>query len=382
MTSSASAKAGIGQPVGSEDGALLGRAAPSEVARLRSDPVKVDLMTLGVPLRRAAALATDAAAARFDGLVVTEGGRTAYLTCAAAALTADLHLSTGIAVAFPRSPMVTAQVAWELADASGGRFRLGLGTQVRAHIERRYGSSFDHPGPRLRDYVNAVRACFAAFRGSEPLAFEGEFYRMSLLPAQWAPGMIAVDDPPIDVAAVNPYMLRLAGEVADGVHVHPLNHPAYLQEVVLPNVLAGRQRAGREDHSHLTVPVFTAVGETEAERARWREAARGQVAFYGSTPNYGFLFELLGREGTTEKLRARQKAGDIPGMINVIDDDLLDHFLVSGTFDEVPSLLVARYGGIADRVVLYFAGAAWNEDPEQLARWGEIAWRVQQEQPA
>ncbi len=276
-------------------------------------------MTMGVPLRRAAQLARDAAAAGFDGLVVTEAGRTAYLTCAAAALSAELDLSTGIAVAFPRSPMITAQLAWELADATAGRFRLGLGTQVRAHIVRRYDAPFDHPGPRLREYVNAVRACFSAFRGTAPLAFEGEFYRLSLLPPQWSPGTMAVDDPPIDIAAVNPYMLRLAGEVADGVHVHPLNHPAYLREVVLPNLRAGRQRAANDADVHLTIPVFTAVGETEAERARWREAARGQVAFYGSTPNYGFMFELLGREGTTEQLRVRQKAGDIPGMISLID---------------------------------------------------------------
>lgn len=203
--------------------------------------VKVDLMTLGSPLRTVQRLAVDTAEAGFAGLVVTEGGRTAYLSSAAAALAADLDLSTGIAVAFPRSPMVTAQVAWELADASGGRFRLGLGTQVRAHIERRYGAPFDHPGPRLAEYVRAVKACFAAFRGSASLHFEGAFYNMSLLPAQWSPGAIAVDDPPIDVAAVNPYMLRLAGAVADGLHVHPLNHPRYIDEVVLPNLRLEQQ---------------------------------------------------------------------------------------------------------------------------------------------
>jgi len=135
-------------------------------------------MTLGSPLRTVQRLAVDTAEAGFAGMVVTEGGRTAYLSCAAAALATDLDLSTGIAVAFPRSPMVTAQLAWELADASGGRFRLGLGTQVRAHVERRYGALFDHPGPRLAEYVRAVKACFAAFRGPGPLHFEGAFYNM------------------------------------------------------------------------------------------------------------------------------------------------------------------------------------------------------------
>src|SRR3954454_23304610 len=165
-------------------------------------------MTSAAPLRRVQDLARATKWAGFSGMLVTEAGRTAYLTCAATALAAELDLATGIAVAFPRSPMVTAQAAWELAETSGGRFRLGLGTQVRAHVERRYGSQFDPPGPRLREYVEAVRACFRAFRGEEKLAFEGEFHRLSLLPAQWSPGAIDVPDPKIDVAAVNPWMLR------------------------------------------------------------------------------------------------------------------------------------------------------------------------------
>jgi probable F420-dependent oxidoreductase len=330
-------------------------------------------MTLGSPLRSAQALARAAQAGGFDGLVVTEGGRSAYLTCAAAALASDLDLATGIAVAFPRSPMVTAQVAWELADTSEGRFRLGLGTQVRAHIERRYGSAFEHPGPRLADYVRAVRACFAAFAGA-PLAHEGPFYQLSLLPAQWSPGPLTCAEPPIDIAAVNPYMLRLAGEIADGVHVHPLNHPRYLREVVAENLATGAARAGRDPTSLCRiVPVFTAVGDTEAEQQRWREFARAQIAFYGSTPNYAFIFELLGHEGTTPKLRERQKAGDFAGMAQVISDEILDEFVVSGTFEELPARLVARYQGLADRLVLYVAGLAWAQDPDALDRFGSIA---------
>jgi probable F420-dependent oxidoreductase len=339
--------------------------------------MKVDLMTMGVPLRQASQLAIDASTAGFDGLVVTEAGRTAYLTCAAAALSTGLDISTGIAVAFPRSPMVTAQLAWELAEATEGRFRLGLGTQVRAHIVRRYDAPFDHPGPRLREYVKAVRACFAAFRGDAPLAYEGEFYKLSLLPAQWSPGAIDVADPPIDIAAVNPYMLRLAGEVADGIHVHPLNHPAYIEETVLPNLRAGAERADRDPNAlKLTVPVFTAVGDTDPDRAKLREAARGQIAFYGSTPNYGFIFDMLDRPGTTERLRERQKAGDMAGMVALIDDDLLDAFVLTGSFDEMPQLLMDRYGTVAERVVLYFAASSWSAGPEQFAKWGQIAQTV------
>lgn len=340
--------------------------------------IKIDMMAFGGPLRTVQRLAVDAAQAGFSGMVVTEGGRTAYLSCAAAALAADLDLSTGIAVAFPRSPMLTAQLAWELADTTGGRFRLGLGTQVRAHIERRYDAPFEHPGPRLAEYVRAVKACFSAFRGAGSLDFQGDFYRLSLLPPQWSPGPIEPDDPPVDVAAVNPYMLRLAGAVADGVHVHPLNHPRYVEEVVVPNVRAGAAEAGRDPAGvHLTIPAFTAVGDTEAEQSRWRELARMQVAFYGSTPNYSFIFDLLGAEGTTARIRERQKAGDLAGMAGVIDDDLLEHFVVTGTFDELPGKLASRYGGVADRVVLYFAGTAWGQDPGQIGRWGAMAREVE-----
>jgi probable F420-dependent oxidoreductase len=342
--------------------------------------VRVDLMSFGMPLRQAQQLAGDAERAGFSGAVVTEGGRTAYLTCAAMALaTESLELGTGIAVAFPRSPMVSAQVAWELADVSGGRFRLGLGTQVEAHMRRRYDAPFEHPGPRLADYVRAVRAAFRAFRGEEPLAYEGDFYRLTLLPAMWSPGPIAASDPPVEVAAVNPYMLRLAGEVADGVHVHPLNHARYLAEVVRPEVAAGATRAGRDPGAvSVTVPVLTAAGETDEEQARWRELARAQVAFYGSTPNYAFIFELLGRPDTTARIRERQKAGDMAGMAAVVDDELLDHFVVQGTFGELPGKLQERFAGLADRLVLYFAGAAWERDRSFFEGCGQVARELQE----
>jgi probable F420-dependent oxidoreductase len=265
--------------------------------------VKLDLMTAGLPLRAVQQLAQHASEAGFAGLVITEAGRTPYLSCAAAALSADLDLLTGIAVAFPRSPMVTAQIAWELAEASDGRFRLGLGTQVRAHIERRYGAEFDPPGPRMLDYLHAVKACFAAFRTGE-LSHHGEFYDLSLLPAMWSPGPISEPDPPVDLAAVNPWMLRVAGEHADGVHVHPLNTPTYIRHTLLPNLAAGAAKSARTVADlEIVVPAFIVAGDSDDERGRWRELARMQVAFYGSTPNYSFIFEQLDRPGTTERRR-------------------------------------------------------------------------------
>ena len=189
--------------------------------------MKFDVMTGGLPLRSMAAFAQDAERAGFSGIVVTEGGRTAYLGCGAAALAADIDILTGVAVAFPRSPMVTAEIAWELAEATGGRFRLGLGTQVRAHITRRYGSDFEHPGPRLKEYVLAMQ------RSSVRSGRRAAGGRWRVLPPRPAPSAVVTwadqhTEPPIDVAAVNPWMLRMAGEVADGVRPSA-QPPTYLR---------------------------------------------------------------------------------------------------------------------------------------------------------
>jgi probable F420-dependent oxidoreductase len=334
--------------------------------------MKFDVMTGGLPLRSMAAFAKVAERAGFSGIVVTECGSSAYLGCGAAALAADIDILTGVAVAFPRSPMVTAEIAWELAEATGGRFRLGLGTQVRAHITRRYGSDFEHPGPRLKEYVLAMQAIFRAFRGDEPLMVDGEFYHLDLLPAQWSPGPISTPNPPIDVAAVNPWMLRMAGEVADGVHVHPLNHPTYLRETVIPNLNEGATKAGRSaEDLEIIVPAF--IVPIDDDEARWRNFARMQVAFYGSTPNYAFIFEQLGFDGTTDRIRERQRARDLAGMAAEVSDELLDHFVVTGPRSELADKILERYQGLATRVVSYFGGLDWTNDPSALNAWADVA---------
>ena len=172
-------------------------------------------------------------------------------------------------------------------------------------------------------------------------------------------------------------MLRMAGEVADGVHVHPLNTPTYLRETVVTQPRGRRRRCrapGRGPRDRR--PAFLVVGDTEAEHAEWRKRARIQVAFYGSTPNYGFIFEQLDREDTTDLIRERQRAGDIPGMAAVIDDDLLENFVTEGTWDDVADKIVSKYGGVATRVVRYFTGIDAVQDPNTFERWGRLARRV------
>lgn len=332
-------------------------------------------MTGGGRLQDVQALARKAEAAGFSGLVITETGRTAYLAAAAALLATDrLEVLTGIAVAFPRSPMVTAATAWELADAGAGRFRLGLGTQVKAHVERRYASPFSPPGPRMRDYIVAVRDCFGAFQGDARLDHHGPFYDLSLLPMAWSPGPIEHPDVPIDVAAVGPWMLRMAGEVADGVHVHPFHSRTYLDQTLLPAVAEGAARAGRDAADvKLVVPVFTIVGDSDEERAPWRARARSQIAFYGSTRNYAHMFDRLGFEGTSALLNERLKAGDVEGMAGLITDEMLAHYAVTATWAELADRLLERYGGIAHRLVMYLAEPMCRQDEAQWARWAAVA---------
>jgi probable F420-dependent oxidoreductase len=340
--------------------------------------MEFDLMTGGGPWAEVAERARSLEGAGFSGMLFTETGLTPWMSIATAAQAAPaLHFSTGVAVAFPRSPMVSASIAWELAEGTGGRFRLGLGSQVKAHVERRYASEFDPPGPRMRDYVLAVKACLRAFRGDGPLHHEGPFYQLSLLPDAWRPRRHAHGDIKVDVSAVGPWMTRMAGEVADGIHVHPFHSPTYLHDVLLPKVAEGAARAGRDpDEVDLIVPVFTIVGDSPEEREPLRQLARQQIAFYGSTRNYAFQFDLLGFEGTSARLNERLKAGDVAGMAALIDDDMLEHYAITATWDELADRLLDRYRGTAARVVMYLAEAALRTDPASIGRWGEVARAV------
>jgi probable F420-dependent oxidoreductase len=336
--------------------------------------VDLDLMMGPSTWTDTARTARAAAAAGLSGIVFTETSAPPWASLVVAATAApQLHLATGIAVAFPRSPMVTAGTAWELAGNTGGRFRLGLGTQVRAHVERRYGVEFDPPGPRLRDYVLAVRACFAAFAGGE-LHHEGPYHRLTLLPDSWRPRPHPHSDIRIDVSAVGPWMCRMAGEVADGVHVHPLHSVRYLHERLLPAVAEGAARAGRSPAAvDLIVPVFVVAGDTPEERAPLLRRAREQIAFYGSTRNYAFQFDDLGFPGTSARLNQLLKAGDLDGMRETVTDEMLAEFAVVARWDDVADVLRARYDGVAARLVTYLAVESAETDPRAMGRWGEIA---------
>lgn len=334
----------------------------------------------GRSLAQTQELARRVEAAGFDNLWLPEAGLPVFELCTAAALaTSSLGLGTGVAVAFPRSPMLTAQAAWMLADATEGRFVAGLGTQVRAHVERRFSAPFTHPGPRMREYVEAMRAIYAAFRGEARLDFQGDFYSFSLLNPMWSPGPLAHPDPPIYVAAVREWMLRMVGEVADGLLVHPLNTVAYLDEVVLPAVRRGEEAAGRTPGTvALVCPVMTAVSDDERVLERQRDTVRARLAFYGSTPGYGVVFDTSGWPGVGEALNGLQRQGDFAAMTATITDDMVDALAVTATWDELPAKLLDRFGGRADDIVCYSVLDHWDDEPDALGRWQDVTRRVRE----
>ena len=337
----------------------------------------IDVMTGANSWTGVSALARTVEDCGFSGMLFTETSQVPWMQIAVASQAArGLFFTTGIAVAFPRSPMVAAATAYELVGNTDGRFRLGLGSQVRAHVTRRYSADFDRPAARLRDYVLAVKACFRAFDRSEKLVHDGEFYQLSLLPPDWAPEPHRF---PMkgDIYAVGPLMSRVAGEVADGVHVHPLHSMAYVENRLLPALADGALAAGRDPGElDLIVPVFTVTGETEEEKAFAARAARLQIGFYGTTPNYAFQFDDLGFEGTTARLRDCMKAGDLDAMASVITDEILHSFAVVAEWDDLADRLLDRYRERASRIVLYSAGAGLTGDKRHARRWAEVASAV------
>ena len=272
----------------------------------------------------------------------------------ASTATSSMKLGTSIAVAFPRSPMITAYTAWDIQKASRGRFILGLGSQVRAHNERRFSVKYESPGPKLREVVLALRAIWRCWQEKTPLRFKGEFYNLDLMTPFFNPGPISHPKIPIFVAGVNRYMCRMAGEVCDGLHVHPFHTPKYLREYVYPAVEDGLRVSGRsrQDFTYATAS-FVIVGETESERSRNAEAVRQQIAFYASTRTYEPVLASHGWEAIGPELHQKSLEGDWQGMAQLITDEMLDVIAVTGTYENIGRKLREKYDGLLDRISLY-----------------------------
>lgn len=303
-----------------------------------------------VPLSAVPTIAQAAEAMGFDAVWSTETIHDPFLPGALVAEhTRRLSYGTAVAIAFARSPATLAYTAWDLAQASGGRFILGLGTQVKAHIERRFGMPWpDSVVGKLREQVAAMRALWHTWQTGEKLNFRGQYYKLTLMSPFFNPGPIKHPEIPIYIAGVNTGLARLAGEAADGFVVHPFHSVEYLRQLLLPAIGQGAEKAGRE-RSQIKVSV-TAFVVTSPEEDLF---VRSQIAFYASTPSYRPVMALHGWDATAERLSTLAAQGEWGEMPALIDPDMLATFAVVASEKDLPGALVARYRGLADRLGLY-----------------------------
>ncbi|MGA3057107.1 MAG: TIGR03617 family F420-dependent LLM class oxidoreductase [Candidatus Limnocylindrales bacterium] len=308
-------------------------------------------LVIGGDLPMVATLAARAEAAGLESVWVAELDHSAFVQAAAAiSATSRIGVGTSVALAFPRSPTVTAMTAWDLDELSRDRFLLGLGPQVKRVMEARFSVRVDRPAPQMREYVQAVRTVWAANRG-EAVVHEGETYRITMPTFHGRPRPERRDTP-ILLAAVGPILSRVCGEIADGLIGHPLASPRYLREAVAPAIAAGLERAGRPSGAcPITAMATVSVGDADAAR----RAARLQIAFYATTPSYRAILEMHDRKALPRDLRRAFVSGDRDRMTALIDDELLDAIAIAGRPDEAADRLKA-WDGVAERVVL---GVPW-----------------------
>ena len=284
----------------------------------------------------------------FDGIVSTETKEDPFMVLALAAQASEkVSLATSVAIAFPRSPAVTAMSAWNLQRLSAGRFTLGLGPQVRGHIKRRFGLEPHPMGPWMRDYARAVRAVWDCWQNGTDLDFESEHYKLNLMVPLFDPGPIEHPDIPIHLAALNTYMCRVAGEVGDGMRPHPVCTPKYIQEVMKPAFAKGAEIAGRDPDALAIAmkPLVATAPNEESLQARIKEV-RARVSFYASTPTYRKAFDIFGLGELAEKLSHLSRAQKWDEMPSFIDDDVLNTYAVVGTYEEIGQKIVDRFEGV------------------------------------
>jgi probable F420-dependent oxidoreductase len=317
--------------------------------------VKFDVTFLQARLEEAPALARAAESLGFDGFWLAETSSDPFLNLTLAAEhSRALTLGTAIAVAFPRSPAILAQSAWDLQRFSGGRFVLGLGTQVKAHNVLRFGVKWEKPVKKMRETIEAIRAFWHCWQTGEPLDYTGEFFKLVLMTPFFNPGPIDTPPPPIYIAAVNEQMLRLAGSHCDGVHLHALHTVKYLDEVARPALAEGMARSGRSrENFTVTTAVFAIPTDDTAEERAAEAHVRQQLSFYMSTPAYRVVTDLHGWSDVSAQLGRLALDQQWEAMAALISDEMLAEFAVRGAWAELPGLVRAKYGDRLDRVSYY-----------------------------
>ena len=314
-------------------------------------------------------LARQAEEVGFDGLAQPELSHDSFLLVGLmATATERVRLATGVAIAFPRSPMIVAYLARDLQALSGDRFALGLGTQVKGHIERRFSTPWDSPGPRLREYVQALRAIWAAWQDGSPLDFRGQFYGFTLMTPGFSPGPSEHRPIRIQTAAVNPFNIQLAGELCDGLRIHSFSTPEYIRDVIRPNLRIGAARTGRSLADFEVIGGgFVATGPDDAQVEASREAARHRIAFYGSTRAYRPVLDHHGWGALCTDLGRLVARGRWDELASLIPDEVLDTFCIAAPYDQIAACIAARLGGLVDWVSISSLDHTTSQ-PDQLTQ--------------
>jgi probable F420-dependent oxidoreductase len=314
--------------------------------------MKIEAALTTTDLAAVGAHARELEALGYDGVSSFEGPHDPFLPLLLAAEhTERLELTTAVAIAFARNPMTLANLAYDLQLASKGRFNLGLGTQIKPHIEKRYSMPWSRPVARMRELVLAVRAIWASWHEGKPLDFRGEFYTHTLMTPFFNPGPNPYGLPRIFLGGVGPQMTEVAGEVADGFIIHPFSTATFIRETTLPALDRGLARAGRTRADiEISFPVMVVVADTDAELAAGVDAMRARLAFYGSTPAYRRVLETHGWGDVQTELNRLSKRGDWAAMSALITDQMVDELCVVGTRAEVPDDIHRRYGDLVQRI--------------------------------
>lgn len=304
--------------------------------------------------------------AGLDGVVALENAHNPFFPLAASAMaTSKIQLGTAVSMAFPRSPTITAHAGWDIQNASKGRFYLGLGAQVKAHNERRYGLQWTPPAPRMRDYIGAVRAIWSAWENKTPLDYHSDTYNLTLMTPNFSPKPNGFPKIPISMACVGPAMLRVAGEVCDGVRLHPFSTRNYLKEVSNARIAEGLARGNRSRKNlEIVAGGFIATGRNEEAVAKMKEYVRFRIAFYCSTRAYWDVLRLHDLEALGEKVNPYPRENRWDEMAALIPDDIVDLFAVVADYKTLPKKLEERYGGLADTISLQFAP---DDDVDEVA---------------
>jgi probable F420-dependent oxidoreductase len=339
--------------------------------------MKIDTAFFPSNFDGAAQIARSAEDLGFDGLWSAETSHDPFFPLVVAAReTQRIKLGTGVAIVFPRSPMVLANMCWDLQANSKGRFILGLGTQVKGHNERRFSVKWVSPVKRLREVILSLRAIWDCWQNNTKLNYIGDFYQFTLMTPFFNPGPIEHPNIPIFISGLNPLISQLAGELCEGFYIHGFHSAKYIHETVLPNLNKGLEKAGRKrDDMSLLTGTFMAMGATRDEVEKAKAPIKQQIAFYASTRTYKGVLDAHGWGDTCYKLNEKAAKGDWSGMADEIKDEMLDELAIVGTYDEIAKKLKARYHRVLDRVVIGL-GSLERHD---AGRWRELMQEIRQQ---